>query len=36
MSEAKYWEEYDAAKAKALKLAAKAEAAQREDYAKAL
>ena len=36
MSEAKYWEEYDAAKAKALKLAAKAEAAQREDYATAL
>ena len=35
-SEAKYWEEYDAAKAKALKMAAKAEAAQREDYAKAL
>ena len=36
MSEAKYWEEREAAKAKALKLAAKAEAAQREDYAKAL
>ena len=36
MSEAKYWEEYDAAKKAALKMAAKAEAAQREDYAKAL
>ena len=36
MSEAKYWEEYDAAKKAALKLAAKAEAAQREDYATAL
>ena len=36
MSEAKYWEEREAAKAKALKLAAKAEVAQNEDYAKAL
>ena len=34
--EAKYWEEREAAKAKALKLAAKAETAQRENYAKAL
>ena len=36
MSEAKYWEEREAAKAKALKLAAKAEAMQNEDYATAL
>ena len=36
MSEAKYWEEREAAKAKALKLAAKAEASQREGYGKAL
>ena len=36
MSEAKYWEEREAAKAKALKLAAKAEATQNEDYATAL
>ena len=36
MSEAKYWEERETAKAKALKLAAKSEAAQNEDYAKAL
>ena len=34
--EAKYWEEREAAKAKALKLAAKAETAQRENYGKAL
>ena len=34
--EARYWEEREAAKAKALKLAAKAETAQRENYAKAL
>ena len=34
--EAKYWEEREAAKAKALKLAAKAEVEQRENYAKAL
>ena len=36
MSEAKYWEEREAAKAKALKLAAKAETVRSEDYAKAL
>ena len=36
MSEAKYWEEREAAKAKALKLAAKAEVEQRENYGKAL
>ena len=36
MSEAKYWEEREAAKAKALKLAAKAETAHRENYGKAL
>ena len=36
MSEAKYSEEREAAKAKALKLAAKAEVEQRENYAKAL
>ena len=35
MSEAKYWEEREAAKAKALKLAAKAEAAQNEEERKA-
>ena len=34
--EAKYWEEREAAKAKALKLAAKGETAQRENYGKAL
>ena len=36
LEEAKYWEEREAAKAKALKLAAKAEVEQRENYAKAL
>ena len=36
LEEAKYWEEREAAKAKALKLAAKAETAQRENYGKAL
>ena len=36
MSEAKYWEAYDKAKQKTLKLAAKAETAQRENYGKAL
>ena len=35
MSDAKYWEEREAAKAKALKLAAKAEAAQNEEERKA-
>ena len=35
-SEAKYWEEREAAKAKALKLAAKAEVEERENYGKAL
>ena len=35
MSEAKYWEEYDAAKKAALKMAAKAEAAQNEEERKA-